>query len=153
MNAVETVRANIRKLNFKDSEDWTPAMVVADSDKAAEVIKLAITDKSFVEFEFKSGRKLRTNVSTAKKMLTLRNTLKTFTATEENDTYAQFWKEMRDINDAYFLQFWIDLYETDENLMNTVNRLRAEKKAANIERGKKAAANRKAKLEAEQAEE
>lgn len=147
MNAVEQVRQNIKKLNLVDSEDWTIVMVLNDADKAAEVIKLAITDKDFVQFEFKNGRKLRTNVTTAKKMLTLRGTLGTFTATEENDTYAMFWKEMKETNDAYFLQFVIDLYETDENLMDTVNRLRREKKAAAVERGKKAAASRKANQE------
>lgn len=150
MNAVDQVKANIKRLNLVESEDWTPVMVVNDADKAAEVIKIAITDKSFVDFEFTDGRKVRTSASTAKKMLTIRTNLKNFTATEDNDTYAKFWKEMRDLNDAYFLQFFVDLYETDENLMDTVNRLRRERKAAAVERGKKAAANRKAKLEAEE---
>lgn len=142
MNAVETVRANIKKLGIMESDNWTPAMVITDADKAAEVIKLAISDPSFVDFEFKSGRKVRTSSSTAKKMLTVRNNLKNFTATEDNDTYSMFWKEMRDINDAYFLQFFIDLYETDENLMDTVNRVRRERKEAAIERGRKGAAKR-----------
>ncbi len=153
MGAVEQVKAKIRSLNLAESEDWTPAMVINDADKAAEVIKLAITDKDFVEFEFKNGNKVRTNVSTAKKMLTLRNTLYSFTSTENDISYSVFWKEMKDINDAYFLQFFIDLYETDENLMATVNRIRREKKAAAIERGKKAYAARKAKEEEEKKEE
>lgn len=152
MNAVETVRANLKKLNLVESDDWTPTIVVADADKAAEVIKVAISDKDFVEFEFRNGRKLRTNVSTAKKMLSLRGTLKTFTDTEENDTYAMFWKEMREVNDAYFLQFFIDLYETDENLMDTINRIRRERKEAAIERGRKGAAQRAANKAKEGAE-
>jgi len=154
MGAVDQVKSKIRSLNLSDSEDWTPAMVINDADKAAEVIKLAITDKDFVEFEFKNGTKVRTNISTAKKMLTLRSTLESFTRTENDISYSVFWKEMKELNDAYFLQFFIDLYETDDNLMSTVNRIRKEKKEAAIERGKKAYAARKAKAaEAEKAEE
>lgn len=142
MNAVEQVRANIKKLNLVESEDWTPIMVINDPDKAAEVIKLAISDPTFVDFTFTNGRKVRTAAGTAKKMFTVRNNLKTFTATEDNETYSMFWNEMKDISDAYFLQFFLDLYETDENLMETVNRVRKERKQAAIERGKAGAAKR-----------
>ena len=153
MNAVQRVKANIAAILKQDNDEWTIQDVLADPDKAAEVIKLAITDKDFVSFEFKSDTKRRTDISTARKMLNIRNTLSTFTETEENSTYAEFWKEMRDVNDSYFFQFVIDLYTIDENFLNTVNRLRKEKKEAAIERGKKAAAARKAKVEAEKQEE
>ena len=144
MKATDRVRANIKRLNLSTEDAWTITDVIEDADKAAEVIKLVTSEEDFEWLVFGDGSKRRSNVSTSKKMLSLRTSLKTFINTEDNDTYMLFWTEMKDINDAYFIQFVLDLYEADENLMDKVNRIRREKKEAAIERGRLGAQKRAA---------
>lgn len=123
-NSVARAKELLDSLNLETSKDWTIEDVIAkrDANKAAEVIRLVTTDKEFRPT--KVGEKARTDKSTAKKMLELRSTLERFNDDEGSEDYRPFWKEMKEINDYYFLLFVKDLYQLDNTLMDKVNELR-----------------------------
>lgn len=127
--AVNKTKELIASLNLASSSSWTIQDVLGkeDADKAAEIIRLVTNDEDF--FPIKVGEKARTDASTAAKMLTLRNTLVSFEADEGNEDYRKFWREMKELNDYYFLQFVYDLYKMHDGLMDDVNRLRLEEKS------------------------
>ena len=138
--------------------DWTLDDVLGkrDGDKAAEIIRLVTEAEGFMPFVIQNGsvvskskKKARTDVSSAKKMLSIRKTLKEFERTEANDNYVGFWEEMLEINDYYFLLFVKDLYDLDNDLMDGFNKFRREhmegkeKDKAAKELAKKKTANQK----------
>lgn len=127
--AVNKTKELIASLNLASSSSWTIQDVLEkeDANKAAEIIRLVTNDEDF--FPIKVGEKARTDASTAAKMLTLRNTLVSFEADEGNEGYRKFWREMKELNDYYFLQFVYDLYKMHDGLMDDVNRLRLEEKS------------------------
>lgn len=130
--ALKNAKAILAEFEIPVESAWTLEDVLGkkDADKASEVIRLVISNPDFPPMIV--GKKARTDAETAKKMLKLRKTLKTFDATEGNPDYAPFWKEMIELNDYYFLLFVKDLADLDADLMAGVNELRkkeTEKKA------------------------
>lgn len=67
---------------------------------------------------------VRTDVSTIKKMYQMRNTVKKYAATEDNDEYVDFWKEILDVQNTYFIKAAMDAYEVDESVIDHINELR-----------------------------
>ena len=88
-NSVERAKELLDSLNLEKPTDWTIEDVIAkrDARKAAEVIRLVTTDKSFKPT--KVGEKARTDKGTAKKMLELRGILERFNDDEGNEDYRE----------------------------------------------------------------
>ena len=123
-NSVQKAKELLDSFDFDISTNWTIEDVLAkrDAGKASEIIRLAITEKGFETT--KAGEEAAVEKSVAKKMLELRAILEKLDDSEGREEYRTFWKEMKEINDYYFLLFVKDLYQTDNTLMEKVNELR-----------------------------
>ena len=157
MKSLDIAWAAINAIEAEDNPDLTVYDCTHNPDLAIYAVSLIVNAKDFPPFVidksgFKKGNKVfRTDVTTAKKMLAMRKELEKYNANESNAEYAPFWYDMLEINEAYFLKFFADLYALDPDLMVGVNKLRREeiarKEEANRKRSEAAKARGRAKKE------
>ena len=154
MKSLDIAWAAIDAIETEDDSDLTLYDCVHNPDLAVYAVSLVVNAKDFPPFVidkegFKKGNKVfRTDVTTAKRMLTMRKELEKYRANESNPEYAPFWDDMLEINEAYFLKFFADLYDLDPDLMDGVNRLRKEEAERQAEANRKRSEAAKARAEA-----
>ena len=148
MKSLDIAWAALERIKPEENADWTVNDCINDVDKAVVAVDLIINSKEFPPFvidrngiaavkEGKEKKTLRTDVTTAKKMLSIRKEFQKYKVNESNPEYVDFWRDSLTINNAYFWKFFVDLYELDPELMDGVNRLRKEDAVKKAEANKK----------------
>lgn len=78
-------------------------------------------------------RSVRTDKQTIKKAYLFREQCKR-NAKDDTGIYLDFWKDLLEILDVYFIKVSMDMYEQDRNIVKVINQLRLEKAEQELEK-------------------